>query len=171
MELEKNYKFTIKSILTSKFKLKKTELIKKFKIFLFYKKSNMCLIAYIVLLLFLGGNITILYNSYIPYQRTLRGFSVLVENFRFIQKIVLLFLGVSRELVLNFCEHRDRPVLAFPLNYDFTDLFELFTISHVHTDGIEDAFFYLKFDLFFFNMYYYECFFRILRFSIILKRF
>ena len=171
MELEKNYKFTIKNILTSKFKLKKTELIKKFKIFLFYKKSNMCLIAYIVLLVLVNGHITILYNSNSIGYKVISGFSVLVENFRFIQKVVLLFLGVSRELVLNYFEHANQPVLTFPINYDFTDLFELFSLSHVYTDGIEDAFFYLKFDLFFSNFYYYECFFRILRFSIILKRF
>ena len=172
MELEKNYKFTIKNILMSKFRQNKKELLKKLKIFLFYNKSNMCLISFIALLLIVDGDIKILYNSYyLAEKKKLKGFSINVKDFRFMQKIVLLFLGVSRQLILNYCQNRDNLFITIPLKYDFTDLFELYTISHVQSDGIEDLFFFFKFDLFFINDYFLECFFRVLRFTIILKTF
>ena len=45
MELEKSYNLTIKNLLLTKFKLKINKLIFDLKLFIFFKKSGMSLVA------------------------------------------------------------------------------------------------------------------------------
>jgi len=168
MELEKSYNLTIKNLLLTKFKIKSNKLILNLKLFIFFKKLGMSLIAYIVLIILTNKKLKLIYNIKLSIDKPI-GFSSIINNFLIIQKIVILFLGVSRELILNYCNINNKNYLLFLLKYDFTDLFELFSISHIYSDGIEDLIFFFKFSLINSNIYYNECFFRLFRFPILLK--
>lgn len=131
MELEKFYNYSIKNLTVAQFKCVSDSSL-SLSLFLYFSKSHVSLLGWVLLNLVSYNKTRLVFHrktstDIIPIGVNFVNYS---NFFTFVQKIILFFLGASKNLNTSRCKYFANGEVIFPLPNNFSDLLDLNSLDN-----------------------------------------